>query len=281
MKHLFITDLDGTLLNRESRVSDRSAAIISRLSRQGAMISVATARTPATVEPLLSHTLTTPPAIVMTGAAMWDRKTLQYINPRFISNEAAAQIHEACRSHGITPFIYTIQPSGIIHTYYSGIPSSKEQKFIDERAHLKLKRMIVNRHPGTDDPDTYPDTILIFGLGDACKIGSLSDCLRASGICSVSSYPDIFNPSISYIEIFAPGVSKASAVETLKKTMDADRLTVFGDNLNDLPMMAVADVAVAVENALPEVKKAADIVIGTNQSDAVALYLEQFAQDFE
>jgi hypothetical protein len=63
--------------------------------------------------------------------------------------------------------------------------------------------------------------------------------------------------------------------------MDADRLTVFGDNLNDLPMMAVADVAVAVENALPEVKKAADIVIGTNQSDAVALYLEQFAQDFE
>lgn len=281
MKHLFITDLDGTLLNRESRVSDRSAAIISRLSRQGAMISVATARTPATVEPLLSHTLTTPPAIVMTGAAMWDRRTLQYINPRFISNESAAQIHEACRSHGITPFIYTIQPSGIIHTYYSGIPSPKEQKFINERDHLKLKRMIVNRHPGADGPATYPDTILIFGLGDAGKIGRLADRLRASGICSVSSYPDIFNPSVSYIEIFAPGVSKASAVAELKQAMNAECLTVFGDNLNDLPMMAVADVAVAVENALPEVKQAADIVIGTNRSDAVALYLEQFAQDFK
>ena len=75
MKQLFVTDLDGTLLSTDSRVSPESAHIISELTRQGALITVATARTPATVEPLLRNTLTTPPAIVMTGAALWDRKT--------------------------------------------------------------------------------------------------------------------------------------------------------------------------------------------------------------
>jgi len=54
---------------------------------------------------------------------------------------------------------------------------------------------------------------------------------------------------------------------------------VFGDNLNDLPMMAVADVAVAVENALPEVKAKADVVIGPNTDDAVARWIEDRERD--
>ena len=69
-KQLFVTDMDGTLLGADSRVSRRSARIITDLSRRGALITVATARTPGTVEPLLADTLTLPPAVVMTGAAM-------------------------------------------------------------------------------------------------------------------------------------------------------------------------------------------------------------------
>ncbi|MDE5554439.1 MAG: HAD hydrolase family protein, partial [Muribaculaceae bacterium] len=65
--------MDGTLLGGDSMVSSETAAIISDLTRRGALITVATARTPATVVPLLADTLTTPPAIVMTGAAMWLR----------------------------------------------------------------------------------------------------------------------------------------------------------------------------------------------------------------
>ena len=50
---------------------------------------------------------------------------------------------------------------------------------------------------------------------------------------------------------------------------------VFGDNLNDLSMMAVADLSVAVGNAFPQVKEAADIVIGRNDEDAVARFMEE------
>ena len=63
---LYVSDLDGTLLDGCSQVSQRSAAIISELSRKGVMISVATARTPATVDRLLSHSFTTIPLITCT-----------------------------------------------------------------------------------------------------------------------------------------------------------------------------------------------------------------------
>lgn len=275
MNPLFVTDLDGTLLNRESRVSQRSAEIISSLSRRGVLITCATARTPATVDILLSDTLTIPPAIVMTGAALWDRKTRRYIDPRFIDPEIAAFIMEECGRCAITPFSYTINSDGIIHTYFHGTPTNREQKFIDERSGLKLKKVHVVRRPKVDVSPVYPSTILIFALGPIDRVYRLAETLRSSGRCSVSSYPDIFNHQLAYIEIFALGVSKADAVSRLKESTGADTLIVFGDNLNDLPMMAIADRAVAVENALPEVKQAADIVIGPNTEDSVARYIAE------
>ena len=108
MKQLFITDLDGTFLTPQGVVSDESARIISQLSSRGVPITVATARTPATVEPLLSHTLTNLPAIVLTGAALWDRKSHQYLNTHFFPHRLAVSAWRCCLDHGIRPFIYML-----------------------------------------------------------------------------------------------------------------------------------------------------------------------------
>ena len=115
---LYITDLDGTLLDACSQVSQRSAAIISELSRKGAMISVATARTPATVDRLLSHTYTTIPFITFTGATMWDRTSRRYIDPQLIGQPVRDRILAILAAEGIHPFIYTIAPDSIIHAYF-------------------------------------------------------------------------------------------------------------------------------------------------------------------
>jgi len=71
--------------------------------------------------------------------------------------------------------------------------------------------------------------------------------------------------------VFRCGVSKAAAVLKLKSFLGADRLTVYGDHLNDLPMFAVADESVAVSNALPEVLSAASRIIGPNTLPSVAM----------
>lgn len=266
MKHLFVTDMDGTLLNEHSKVSPVSAKIISDLSRQGALITVATARTPATVEPLLEDTYTSLPAIVMTGAAMWDRNNRSYVNTHPFDGDADHQLLAVMRSEGIEPFVYTFfDGDPLLHVFRNSPLSDNDIRFMDERRVSGLKEFHI------DQP--MPEgghTMLLFAMGPRERIFAAADKIRALRICSVSAFTDIFGEDTGILELFAPGVSKASAVQALKSQTGADRLIVYGDNLNDLPMMAVADESVAVANALPEVKAAATRVIGSNTADAVA-----------
>lgn len=273
MKKLFVTDMDGTLLSTDSRVSPESAAIISDLSRRGALITVATARTPATVEPLLAATEIAVPAIVMTGAAMWDLSNHRFIATHPMPDSLAEQVTSLCRRCGLRPMSYTVSSASLIEMYVSSGPdmSRGEVRFIEERRRLRYKH--VNLLPPAEMKPWYSDTILVFAYGRLEAIMTAADELKASGQCSVSAYPDIFNPSEGLLEVFAPGVSKAAAVLELKRMTGADSLTVFGDNLNDLPMMEVADCAVAVANAMEPVRQAADEIIGPNSTDSVARYI--------
>jgi hypothetical protein len=61
----------------------------------------------------------------------------------------------------------------------------------------------------------------------------------------------------------------------MKERYGFDRLVAFGDSVNDLSMFRVADEAYAVANAIGEVKAAATAVIGSNEEDAVARFLQE------
>lgn len=275
MTTLYVSDMDGTLLNRESRVSERSASIISELSRRGALITVATARTPATVEPLLAGTYTSIPAIVMTGSALWDRENRRYIDPRFIDSDTAALIVSIARSHGVDPFIYTLGDDGVLDVYKRTPLSDTDRRFIEERSHLELKRFLID--DSRDRSLADKKVMLMFAGGPKDLISEVAAEVRRCADCSPGSYLDIFDPAVGYLDIYSRGTDKADAVRRLAAHVGAGRMVVFGDNLNDIPMMRSADLAVAVENALPEVKEVAHKVIGSNVDDAVARFI---AEDF-
>jgi hypothetical protein len=273
MSTLFITDLDGTLLTPDVRVSSRSAQIISDLSARGALITCATARTPASVVPLLADAHSSLPAIVLTGAALFDRETQTYLSTHFISADAISAIYKAFIDENLTPFIYTLpnNSSNILQVYVSTSNlTSYQKKFVDERVNLPLKRFNLNALPPQADAARH---LLFFAMGNVDNIERAAATLRNGVDCHVSCYRDTYDRSIGLLEILASGVSKANAVLQMKKQTGADQLVVYGDNLNDLPMMAVADIAVAVENALPQVKAAANVVIGPNTADSVALHI--------
>lgn len=269
---LYVSDMDGTLLGADSRVSERSRLIISDLTEQGALITVATARTPATVRPLLAGVAMAPPAVVMTGAALWTRHG-SFSHVRFMEPHDVDAVLQVCAACGIHPFVYTMgADGGVLDVYHDAAEMNRaEQSFYDQRRHLDLKRFHMRR--------ALPDegrrrTILFCALGRLTDTDAAARELAACTGCSVQSYPDVVLPDTGVLEVFAPGVSKAAAIEQVKARMGAERLVVFGDNLNDLPMFAVADVAVAVANALPQVREAAHVVIGPNTADSVARFIE-------
>lgn len=275
-KTLYVSDMDGTLLSSDSRVSAESARIISELSAEGALITVATARTPATVVPLLADTRIAAEAIVMTGAARWDFRRGCFAHTHRIAAESTRRIIEICASRGAHPFVYIEAPDGrTMDVYHAAAAMNRaEESFYLERRHLKLKRFHLCKPVPAD---ALERTLLMFAMGPRENIEEIAELIRMSSDCNVSCYPDIFNENIGNLEIQAPGISKASAIRSLAAELGVERTVVFGDNLNDLPMFAIADEAVAVANAEPEVKAAATIIIGPNYTDAVARFI---AADF-
>lgn len=270
MRRLFVTDLDGTLLTPESRVSDESARIISELSREGALITVATARTPATLEPLLRDVYTSIPAIVLTGASMWDRNSRLFTDTVYLPDGEETRLIGMFREAGVSPFVYTVADDRrSMRVFHDAKVADRDLRFYAERKELPLKNFIFS---DAEMRAGHDNVVLLLGICPTVKAARLSRTMNAgAGGLSVSSYPDIFNPDVSYIEVFRAGVSKARAVEKLREMTGAGHVTVYGDSINDLSMFAVADEAVAPANAMPEVIARADRVIGPNSAPSVAM----------
>ena len=277
MRHdtIYVSDLDGTLLDPSSRVSAESARMLNSLVSQGAMFTVATARTPATVQTLLERVTPakTPagrdiPAIVMTGAAYWNRRLVRYDHIRMTSPYATDIILEEFARAGINPFNYCLGQHEMLNVYHTAGLTTREDAFYQERRHLALKRF----HLG-QQPKCHEATVLFFAIGSPGKMEKLCEAIREKTGCSAAWYRDIFNPEVALMDVYAPGCSKATAVKDVATELGARRIVVFGDNLNDLPMMEAADLAVAVDNALPAVKERADIVIGPNSGPSVAEFI--------
>lgn len=268
---LYITDLDGTLLNGDSLVNRRSAALLNTAIDEGALFTVATARTPATVGRLLADVNIRIPAIVMTGAALWDKQSGIYSDICHIQADVVRQVAELYDRLQFPAFTYTLCDNKI-HIYHSGPLSALEQKFISERAGNPLKQFH-NGPLGFDNPDAINQTLLLYAMQPTRKAAeAYSNLLNIKGINPIF-YHDIFGEETAILEVFGDTVSKAAAAQRIKLATGARRIIAFGDNINDIALMKSADVAVAVGNAVDEVKKAADIVIGDNTSDAVAEFI--------
>lgn len=273
MKTLYATDLDGTLLDPTAHLSEKSAAAIRRLTAAGALITFVTARTPATIEPILSAACPKIPGVAMTGATIWNPSKRAYDYVAYHTKQDAMLILDICRRHGITPFVYTL-PRGTnsLQVYHSAPAlTALEQHFVDDRTLNDLK--LFHLHHDLP-PQAESDIVLFFAMGDPERIRLAAEDISASTDCYASWYPDTYNPGVSLLEVFTGGVSKAHGIDMLRTLTGAGRVVAFGDNLNDIPMLQAADVAVAVENAHPQVKEVADIVIGPNRDDSVVRFIE-------
>ena len=276
-KTLYVSDLDGTLLNNESVLSPGTVDTLNRIIEElGGLFSVATARTPATVVPLMQDVHATLPFIVIGGSAMWNPVTGAYEHTRGIDDSTVNAVADVFDRHSAYPFIYRRHGSSLLHTHHYGPLSAQEKRFIDERQHLPLKKFFLDDNDYRHNDD---EALLIFSMNKYAVLKAIAEDLRANvPTCSVMLYHDIFDKSEGYLEIFTAGTSKARAIRQLAQEVGANRVVVFGDNRNDIAMMQAADHSIATGNAFDEVKAAASEVIGPNTADSVALWIEHDLQ---
>lgn len=267
---LYVSDMDGTLLGNDSHLSQATTVILNDLmDRLGMQFTVATSRTIATVVPLMSGVHCTLPYIVLSGAALWNSQKACFEQVCGIEPTLVRRVCDICERHGAHPFVYR-RHGNIIHTHHNGPMEEVEHAFVESRRHTPYKRYFLN------DPDYHTsddEAMLIFAMQHGQSLAKIHREISQTTPCSTFLYHDSVDPGLELLEVYAPGCSKARAVQRLAQRVQASRVVVFGDNLNDLPMFDVADYSVAVANAVAEVRARADEVIGANSDDAVAEWL--------
>lgn len=273
MKTLYITDLDGTLLAPDGRLSQTTVTLLNHAISRGAIISVATARTPATVSRLLKDVNFSVPLVVMTGAALWDKKTGQYSDIQYFEPSQVKEIIKAYEAPaGGGAFLYTLR-EGIMEIFHVGPLNDIERGFMQERVNSPFKRFFVPESGRSDISDRVNNAVLFFGMRPNAIADDILLGMKKIPHINPMFYHDWYGPEITEIEAFPEGATKAKAIRRLASKVGADRIVVFGDNLNDLSMMAIADWSVAVSNAVDAAKEAADEVIGSNSADSVARFI--------
>ncbi|MCR5485348.1 MAG: HAD family hydrolase [Clostridiales bacterium] len=274
MKELYISDLDGTLLNNSAVVSERSAALLNRaIEEKDIYFSVATARTAATTVSLVSKINVNAPVVLMNGVSIYDISKGEYVKVNVIERSACEKAMEILSKHSLSGFWYSIR-GGRLSTYYDKIQNEEARKFMNERV-FRFKK-IFTHVDHIEDCLRYP--LVLFSLMDKKEVleDAAEEMKKVEGL-RAEFFSDTYIDGYWYLEICSSEASKSNAVKFLRSEYGFDKITAFGDNLNDIPMFKECDFSCAMENAVDEAKKYADVIIGNNDDDGVAKWIAENA----
>lgn len=266
MRTLYLADLDGTLLNPDQRVSEPSARLLNALIGRGCLLSYATARSLETSRAVTASIRFQSPVIVHNGAVTADPVLMRPLTVERFSEGEKGELLSAFLGHGLVPITYSF------------IGAKNRFSYIWERSGAVQRSFILTRTGSAAGSErarkVYSPKELLSGdvfyfacLGEKEALAPVYEALQAKYRCFFA--PDIYLKA-QWLEIVKRGVSKAAAALALKERLGAERLVVFGDAENDIPLFEIADERYAVQNAVPALKQMATQVIGSNSTDAVA-----------
>ena len=277
MKALYVSDLDGTVLQDDGTLSPRAGRGLNALLEAGMPITFASARSVLSMRQILGSLPLTLPVIGANGAYLSDFSSGSHLQIAFMESDYAAALLDAAHQHGLEPMINS-WIDGTNYFSYCGIANEGMQWSIDNLVSLQDTRL---RRLGDCRVVFAEQIVSMTIIADPETAASLEASLKARGVCSgLVNYENTYSPGWHWVTVYAPGVTKGTGLQRLKEYagLEHARTVVFGDNANDLELFAAADYRIAVGNAVSVLKDNADLVIGTNVCDSVVSYLESELQ---
>ncbi|WP_416176512.1 HAD family hydrolase [Clostridium sp.] len=269
---LYISDLDGTLLNSKRVVSSNSIKIINNLIDSGVNFTIATARSYEASKDILRPLKLKIPVILNNGAFVSYISSGESIVQNYLDESTVKFILDTYNLKGINPFISAVDKYGNKKIFFKGAFNRGQEIYLDSREKSRDKRLTKVK-----DFSMVKDynIINIFAIEREGILDFEYKTFRDTLKVSCHYTEEIYSKGFFWLEITNVNANKSSAALYLKKYINADRLICFGDNLNDLPLFKVADEKYAVDNAYMELKNIATKVIGSNEEDGVAKFLRE------
>lgn len=266
---LYISDLDGTLLNRESKVEKVSTDIINNLISKGMKFTIATARSWSSAEIVVNGLDLTLPVATYNGAFIVDPTSANIIESNCFKKAQAGYVLNTFIQAGIYPLVYSFingeeKVSWLGEKENDGIRDYYESRKGDKR--LRLVNSIDDLFVG--------DIFYFTAIGTKEELQSLVKPFEDERYFSYTFQKELYKDEY-WLEVKRFDSTKAKGIEKIKKMVGCTRVISFGDSTNDLPMFSISDEAYAVSNANPKLIEAATEVIRCADDNGVARWLNE------
>jgi len=270
---LIVFDLDGTLLNRQSTISDYTSETLQLLSKREIAYTVATGRALHSARTILEGHRFDLPQAYKNGVMIWHPEQRRISSSTTLTASEFENVVQACIHEGVTPFVFTLDEDHNSTVYHPALQT--------EADHVLVQGFGIEGHFRVRALDELPTDALVTHINSIGAANAINAVLH-----SVEEEPQLVAYSgiamegaqWHWLDIHHSEASKGSAIKTLKELTGFERVICFGDSDNDLSMFEAADESYAPANANDAIKSAATAVIGHHDEEGIARFLrERFA----
>ena len=248
---LILTDLDGTLFHNDKTISDYSKRIIKEAQSQGFLFGISTSRARLNAQNFLEGIY--PDVFLSNGGGMVTYKNQKIYNCEFSPQEVQTLINAAFEFCGPDAILSADNEHGLFS-------NSKEELGDKFWSYTDFKDFC------------QPCMKLCIQTLDCQKIEQIASCL---GLENIDFLP--FS-DIPWYKLSKKAATKEKAIEAMCSYLKIplSQVLAFGDDFNDIGMLKLCGKGIAMQNAIPEVKDAADEICKSNEEDGVAHWIESF-----
>lgn len=252
---LICTDLDDTLLTADKRVSDENIKALKYFMSEGGYFTFATGRMPLGVKAMLSYIHPNVPIICSNGTAIYDLKAEKFLWMK--------KLHPDSRK--VVDYIEKAIPQvGVVVGCENGVYFPKVNKQTEE--HKAYENFPDNYCTLDDIKEQWLKVIFMTEPEDVAAVRSeIANSPWADEFEYMQSSP-------WYYEMLPKNSTKGSALPKLAEILgiSPSRIIGMGDNENDMTLITMSGIGIAVENAIEPIRNAAKYITVSNENHAAA-----------
>ena len=252
---LLVTDIDGTLTDKTHRIVPLNRKAIYKAKELGLYVTLASGRRPESAKEFVLDLDIKYPVIVYNGAGIYDFQKDKFLHKEILDKSSALFAISLLNSYpDLNPFLY----------YDHGSYVREENEVVREYRKKDRIDLIFREDLVALVKEESPIKIMI--IGDRKLLDQFYD-----DYISFDPLVNLTNSEINYLEILPENASKGNMLKKLVDYLDISLSEVIavGDKDNDISMIEIAGLGVAVENASPKLKEKAKYIVSSSKDGGV------------
>lgn len=272
---VYVTDLDGTLLGTDARLSQRTRAGLAALLEGGLMLTVASARSVVAIQLMFDGLQLPLPVIEFNGAFISDLATGRHLVTNAIDADAVGEVYRTVLSAGCLPFVSTFDGDSD-RLYYTETRNPGMKWYLDDR--------VSNHDPRVSRTENLSSrlteqvvSLTVIDRPEPLEELHLTLADEFGGVLAMHTFDSLYSPGWNWLTVHDARATKDQALAALlsMQGLDGAEVVAFGDTDCDIALFRAADRSFAVANASEGLRSLATDVIGANDEDGVVEFLER------